>query len=199
MFRAPRTLFSFSRHLSQLPRSALHHNGPIHVQRVRFRRPFFTTKSAPRRPFLSPAQLTWLHRRVQSVFINVSLFAVFYYLMLTDDEEKSGSLTMEENDKGELKSTIVQGEQDAALTGNGGETLSESEGEDSETDEDEDGIPDTLPEDAVFIPLGFARQRPREFYTSDSPEWQSFQELMSNKNRGNEIRRTPSPRSFLIP
>ena len=132
-----------------------------------------------------------LPRRVQSVLINVSLFAVFYYFMLKDDEEEESPTTQESN-KAELRPTTIQRGQDAAKAVTEGKTMSEGEVIDEKNSEDEGEIPDIIPEDAIFIPLGFARQRPQEFYKGSGPEWQSFLEFSRDRKRGLQLRRKPN-------
>jgi hypothetical protein len=56
-------------------------------------------------------------------------------------------------------------------------------GEQAEEGEDEVNIPETMPEDAIFIPLGLARQRPETFYKGSDPEWQSFIEYRKDRER----------------
>ena len=57
--------------------------------------------------------------------------------------------------------------------------------EDNQADEAEAeiGVPETMPEDAIFIPLGFARQRPETYYKATDPEWQSFIEYRKDRER----------------
>ena len=50
-------------------------------------------------------------------------------------------------------------------------------------EEDEVEIPETMPEDAIFIPLGFARQQPETYYKATDPEWQSFIEYRKDRER----------------
>lgn len=52
-------------------------------------------------------------------------------------------------------------------------------------------IPDVRPDDAIFIPLGWARQCPRTFYKGSDPEWQSFVEFAKDKRRSLLIRSMP--------
>lgn len=61
----------------------------------------------------------------------------------------------------------------------------EEEGEKSEEDV---VIPDEQPEDALFIPLGWARQRPPVFYKGNDPEWQSFVAFSKDRQRGLSLR-----------
>lgn len=63
------------------------------------------------------------------------------------------------------------------------------EGEEKEEDFQ---IPDEIPEDAIFVPLGFARQLPRTFYKGTDPEWQSFIEFSKDKKRSQLVRSTYS-------
>lgn len=63
-----------------------------------------------------------------------------------------------------------------------------TEGDEKEQPEGEVQIPDEMPEDAFFIPLGLTRQRPQEFYKGDDPEWQSFIEFRKDPERENMIR-----------
>lgn len=57
------------------------------------------------------------------------------------------------------------------------------DGEHAEEGEDEVDIPENMPEDAIFIPLGFTRQRPETFYKGTDPEWQSFIEYRKDRER----------------
>ena len=65
----------------------------------------------------------------------------------------------------------------------------ESDDEDEEDEEDDSIVPDELPEDAWFIPLGLARQRPQTFYRGSDPEWQSFVDFATDKKKNAYIRR----------
>ena len=57
-----------------------------------------------------------------------------------------------------------------------------------DAEEEDVDIPDEMPEDALFIPLWFARQKPKTFYKSTDPEWQSFVDFAKDKNRNRFIR-----------
>lgn len=48
-------------------------------------------------------------------------------------------------------------------------------------------IPDTLPEDALFIPLTPVRQRPATLYKGSDPEWQSFVRFAQDRKRRSDI------------
>ena len=49
-------------------------------------------------------------------------------------------------------------------------------------------VPDTIPEDAIFIPLGWARKLPPTLYKGSDPEWQSFVEFSHDRKRSLRIR-----------
>ena len=57
--------------------------------------------------------------------------------------------------------------------------------DDGHADEDEGDVevPEIMPEDAIFIPLGLARQRPETYYKATDPEWQSFIEYRKDRER----------------
>ena len=55
-------------------------------------------------------------------------------------------------------------------------------------EEPEAQVPETMPEDAVFIPLGLTRQRPVTFYKGSDPEWQSFLEFKRDRKRETAVR-----------
>ena len=106
--------------------------------------------------------------------------------MLADDVEEEAS-TQHESSKAENK----------WITATVGREVAEGEDEDAGGDADEVQVPDTIPEDAYFIPLGFARQRPQMFYKGSDPEWQSFIEFSRDRNRGLAIRSMFYMRSHL--
>lgn len=63
------------------------------------------------------------------------------------------------------------------------------EGDDSKKTEEEDvDVPAEMPEDALFIPLGLARQKPQTFYKGTDPEWQSFVDFSKDRKRSQLIR-----------
>lgn len=74
---------------------------------------------------------------------------------------------------------------------NESKTRSEEDGQ-ADEDEAEIKIPETMPEDATFIPLGFARQRPETYYKATDPEWQSFIEYRKDREREPAIKSTSS-------
>ena len=60
--------------------------------------------------------------------------------------------------------------------------------EGAEEEEPEAQVPETMPEDAVFIPLGLTRQRPQTFYKGSDPEWQSFLEFRRDRKKETAVR-----------
>ena len=60
--------------------------------------------------------------------------------------------------------------------------------EDDSVDEDDVQVPETMPEDALFIPLGRIRQRPHTHYKGSDPEWQSFVEFGNDRQRPAAVR-----------
>jgi hypothetical protein len=56
-----------------------------------------------------------------------------------------------------------------------------------EEDSDEVHIPEELPEDAIFIPLGLARKLPPALYKGSDPEWASFVEFSNDQKRKKEV------------
>ena len=64
----------------------------------------------------------------------------------------------------------------------------EFEGQEAEEVGDEMGAPDEMSEEAWFIPLWFARERPRTFYKGTDPEWASFVKFAEDKDRDQYVR-----------
>ena len=60
--------------------------------------------------------------------------------------------------------------------------------EDDSVDEEDVQVPETMPEDAFFIPLGRIRQRPHTHYKGSDPEWQSFVEFGNDRQRPAAVR-----------
>lgn len=58
-----------------------------------------------------------------------------------------------------------------------------NEVQDVKTDEDDVQVPETIPVDAFFIPLGRIRQVPQTYYKHSDPEWQSFAEFGQDRKR----------------
>ena len=67
------------------------------------------------------------------------------------------------------------------------ENSKDVEAQKSEEEDDAD-IPEEMPEDALFIPLWFARKKPKTFYKGTDPEWQSFVDFSKDRQRSQFIR-----------
>ncbi|KAL6715978.1 hypothetical protein ACLMJK_006940 [Lecanora helva] len=67
--------------------------------------------------------------------------------------------------------------------------LTEEEKGEEQDESQEVEIPETMPEDAIFIPLGFTRQLPLTFYKGSDPEWKSFVEFRNDGGRGIAVRK----------
>ena len=75
----------------------------------------------------------------------------------------------------------------------------EAEAESNQKGENEEvmGVPDEMPEDAVFIPLWFPKAKPEYFYKGSDPEWQSYAAFARDRERRNKVRRTCTSRSWV--
>ena len=57
-----------------------------------------------------------------------------------------------------------------------------------EESEDEIQLPDTMPEDAIFIPLWFPKEKPQYLYKGSDPEWQSYTAFSRNQDKVKKVR-----------
>ena len=109
-------------------------------------------------------------RLLHLITIGSAVYVVLTYLDVEEEEivDKAGSLSKtqpEEDDK----------------ANNGAQ-------EDGSVNEDDVQVPETMPEDALFIPLGRIRQRPHTHYKGSDPEWQSFVEFGNDRQRPAAVR-----------
>lgn len=107
-----------------------------------------------------------LHRRFASAAIYTSA-AVFWYdyvFGLVDEE-------VEDDEEEEAEHAEEAGEQE--------DGDDDEEGEWEEADEEPEGL---------FIPLGFAKPRPRTFYRGSDPEWQEFRKLAPDTKKHTKMR-----------
>ena len=112
--------------------------------------------------------------RIRSFAIFAVSFTTFsYFIDSITEEEEDSSVTTQTKDV-----TVHDGPQDL-----------ETRGEGEEEYEGEVEVPDETPEDAWFIPLGWARQMPPTFYKGSDPEWQSFVDFSKDKKKNAAIRR----------
>ena len=173
MFRSLRALSylrrSHFRPFSSLPKE----DGTFHVRHVRIVRPFFTARRFKSASFwLLTIVLSW--RQLGS---------------LLDEEEEEEDKTRPRQVK-EAVQQVKKAAQGEKLGADGGEaseidqlethaTTQEVAGEDDE----DDIIPEELPDDALFIPIGWPRQGPQTYYKGSDPEWQSFIEFARDQKR----------------
>lgn len=116
--------------------------------------------------------LTGPSRRAQTALLWATGFTVYWYVLesVDDKEEEAGSAV------GHVHKARRADE-------NGEQT-----GEEGEEDEEDIVVPDEPPEDAWFIPLGWARQCPPVLYKGSDLEWQSFVAFSKDRQRGLSVR-----------
>ena len=107
----------------------------------------------------------------------VSVAAVCWWFDLLEDEDEAEDANA---NKSTISIKIVRDSPPAEQ--------SEAAAKTEEEDEDDVDIPEEMPEDAIFIPLGFTHQRPQEFYKGSDPEWQSFIEFRKDREREKAVR-----------
>lgn len=69
-----------------------------------------------------------------------------------------------------------------------GAEVKEGADDEVEDEDEEDLVPEIMPDDALFIPLGLAHQRPPIYYKGTDPEWQSFLEFAADRTRSHQVR-----------
>ena len=92
-------------------------------------------------------------------------------------------VTIEEEETVENNGALSKTQSEHSNTGNNGAS------EDGKVTEDDIQVPEIMPEDAIFIPLGLARQLPDVPYKFSDPEFQSFVELRKNREKSMAVRR----------
>ena len=108
--------------------------------------------------------------------------------MIEDDDEESGPGQVTEAVRQVKKAT--EGEK---LGPEGDVDLDTEESQTTKASEqEEDSVPDEQPEDSMFIPCGWPRERPREFYKASDPEWQSFMEFARDDQRKRSVKSSSS-------
>ncbi|ORY15023.1 hypothetical protein BCR34DRAFT_196978 [Clohesyomyces aquaticus] len=167
---------------AQIVRSAAH-NGheTVHIQRVRFKKPFFT-----RSRFISTAIAT------------AGIYAALRSLGDFDEEEEKREQEARKAQKAlrrkwagkRPRTTEADHEALDEEKGEGEAEQGDEENEDDEEDEDEDEDEDEGEEDVeplVFLPTGFSRKKQRTYYRGSDPEWQEFVRIAPNKDRVQRI------------
>lgn len=56
--------------------------------------------------------------------------------------------------------------------------------------EDEVDVPEQMPEDAIFIPLWFPKEKPQHLYKGSDPEWQSAVTFSKDREKVKKVKRT---------
>ena len=107
---------------------------------------------------------------------------VLYYVWgyAIDEEEETV------NKAGALSKT----QRETSTEANDGATEDGKVDKDEKQDEDDVQVPEVMPEDALFIPLGKVRQLPETQYKGSDPEWQSFVEFGQDRERPAAVRST---------
>lgn len=106
-----------------------------------------------------------IYRRIASLSLKVFLgVALVWYISeyVIPDEEEDGQARQEGS-----KAADEGGEAKDAIT-----------------------VPETMPEDAFFIPIGFTKERPKTRYKKNDPEWQSFVDISKDLKRRRRIEGT---------
>ncbi|PSN69597.1 hypothetical protein BS50DRAFT_291557 [Corynespora cassiicola Philippines] len=116
-----------------------------------------------RKPLISRSLL------IGTCVTSASLYAFLRWLEDDDDEGGAKSHPAKDGRPQDGKWEVVQaGDED----------------DDEDEDEDEDEYDDSL----LFIPTGFSRPRPREFYRGSDPEWQEFVRIAPDRSRMDRVR-----------
>lgn len=115
-----------------------------------------------------------MNRRAQTAAIYLGAFATYWHFVLDAEVEDDEDVT---TDRGIGR---------AAEEGNG----AKQEGQVTEVNAQGNiAVSNNDTDDAIFIPLGRARQRPKEYYKGSDQEWQSFMEFNHDKERNALVRR----------
>lgn len=143
-------------------------------------------------------QLTEICRR-----LNILLFGLAFGLLINldvevSDENESGDgrqikITVGADLKGENRRQEQNLEQISRAVrqkymAESGAEVKEGADDDVEDEDEEDLVPEIMPDDALFIPLGLAHQRPPIYYKGTDPEWQSFLEFAADRTRSHQVR-----------
>ena len=125
-----------------------------------------------------------IDRASKRVFLQASLWAFFWFFVLdapgVDTPWKRASKEEQAAEERAAKRAKVQKPQAS-------EDVKDGEAEGKEEEEDVD-VPEEMPENAVFIPLGWAKKKPKTFYKGTDPEWQSFVDFSKDRKRTQVIR-----------
>lgn len=179
MYRTLRTFSTLGR--SSFRSHPLHYqNGAAHIQPVRIVRPILSKRYGTGVQFTSDMSglMSGSDRRAQTVLMYALGLAAYLHLVAgsnVEEEEVAKSQPKKRNTK--IATTVHNKDGEV-----GGEQGTEKEGLDAAV------VPETMPEDAIFIPLGWAQEIPPTVYKGSDPEWQGFVEFAQDRERGLRIR-----------
>lgn len=114
---------------------------------------------------------------------------------LGQENSRSGTQDRcEDGDEAEIDDEAEDKYEDEAEIENEEDDEDEDDEDDGEPEEEDDAegeegpVPEPIPEDAIFIPLGLVRQRRTSYYKGSDPEWQSFVEFSRDRKRSIDVR-----------
>ena len=125
-------------------------------------------------------------RSSKRVFLQASLWAFFYFFVLDSPGLNTPWKKAAAEDKAaEEQAAQRRNKKIPPVSENAAKDKTENPGEvKTETEDEEDvQVPAEMPEDALFIPLGFAHKKPKTFYKGTDPEWQSFVDFSKDRKR----------------
>ena len=86
----------------------------------------------------------------------------------------------------EEEETVDKARAPSKTQGESGDKANDGAQED-EGDEDDVEVPEVMPANAFFFPLGRPRQLPQTYYKGSDPEWQSFIEFKKDRKRSGVV------------
>lgn len=150
------------------------HDAGYRVKRVRILQPVFTLRWVLLSLVMELRTDDTVYRRAQTAAVYLGAFGTYWHFILDAEIEDDQAVT---TDRGTEKA----GGEENGVKREGAVTEAKAQ--------DDIAVPDEIPDDAIFIPLGRARQRPKEYYKGSDQEWQSFMELAHDEKRNALVRR----------
>ncbi|KAF2468069.1 uncharacterized protein BDR25DRAFT_326858 [Lindgomyces ingoldianus] len=140
----------------------------VHIQRVRFKKPFLT-----RSRFISTAIAT------------ATIYGALRWLDDVGFEDEDDDEVEEDEEDRKLRQARrrAESEKRGQAAEADREDFEEGDDEDEEDDEDEDDDAQPL----IFFPTGFTRAKPRTYYRGSDPEWQEFIRMAQDRSRMQRI------------
>ena len=165
---------ALSRPVLRLQRSYANHERQQQVQTVRF----YDPKGGARQGILYYVQFCKLTliRRAGEILGKITFYIVCGWYIL--------DRVLEEDSEEE------KAKAGAKLPPKALKNVSENDATDREEEEEKDiQLPVTMPEDAVFIPLWFPKEKPHYFYKGSDPEWQNYATLAKDEEKCKQLQR----------